>query len=538
MTANQTSSPVDRAAGLPPAARRFLQEAGGALAQRQPESAERALMGLLAMAPESAEGHMLLGVTWQMRGDHARAMASFHESLRFRPDDAVTRMYLGISRFEQGEVMPALASFQLACELAPGMTSAWFNLGKALKVQMRREEACGAFERALQLDPAHVLARNSLADTQVSLGEIHAAVANYREVLRRQPENHVAWHALANLKTEPFSDSDSTQLQCLFRKPGLSPDARIALGFALAKALEDQSAHAQSFDVLREVNTLKRQQLRWDAAAERRHVDAIMAAFAPPAPTPVDPTLGQEVIFIVSLPRSGSTLTEQILASHPLVEGADEITDFPEVIEAESRRRGQPFPQWVPAATTNDWARLGREYLARTARWRQQRPRFTDKNMLNWQYLGAALAMLPGARVVNCHRDAVETCFACYRQLFSVGSHFSYDLDEMASYYTDYARLCRFWQQRFPGQVLDHSYEALVAEPELRIRRLLDFCDLAFDPACLTFHTTSRTVLSTASAAQVRQPLQKNTSRLVHYASQLAPLRERLNAAGLIGSEG
>jgi len=531
MTANQTPPPTDRAAGLLPAVRVFLQEAGKALAQRQPESAERALTSLLAMAPESAEGHMLLGVAAQMRGDHARAMAGFHDALRFRPDDAVTLMYLGISQFELGEVQPALASFHLACELAPGLTSAWFNLGKALKVLLRRGEACRALEHALQLDPGHIPSRNSLADTQVSMGEIQAAVANYREVLRRLPENHVAWHALANLKTEPFSASDSTQLQRLFRKPDLSPDARIAIGFALAKALEDQSEHARSFEVLREANTLKRRQLRWDAAAERRHVDAIMAAFTQPTPAPVDATLGEEIIFIVSLPRSGSTLTEQILASHPQVEGADEITDLPEVIDAESRRRGRPFPQWVPDATADDWARLGREYLARTERWREERPRLTDKNMLNWQHLGAALAMLPGARVVNCQRDAVETCFACYRQLFSVGSHFSYDLDEMASYYTDYARLCQFWQRRFPGQLLDHSHEALVAEPEMRIRHLLDFCGLAFDPACLSFHTTSRTVLSTASAAQVRQPLHKNSSRLMHYEAQLAPLRERLAAA-------
>ena len=504
-----------------------------ALAHGQPESAARALTSLLALAPNSAEGHMLRGVASQMRGDYAGAISAFNESLRLRPDDAVTLMYLGIAQFEGGDVMPALASFHRACELAPGMTPAWFNLGKALKVNMRREEACSAFERVLQLDPRHVTARNSLADTQVSLGDIPAAVANYREVLRHQPENHVAWHALANLKTEPFSDADRTQLQLLFRKPDLTADGRIAIGFALAKALDDRSAYAESFDVLREANALKRRQLQWDAAAERRHVDAIMAAFAQPGPEPADATQGQEVIFIVSLPRSGSTLTEQILASHPLVEGADEIADLPQVIEAESQRRGMAFPQWVPAATADDWARLGREYLARTARWREQRPRFTDKNMLNWQYLGAALAMLPGAHVINGQRDAVETCFACYRQLFSVGSHFSYDLDEMASHYADYVRLCRFWQQRFPGRVLDHAYEALVAEPEARIRRLLDFCGLAFDPACLDFHATSRTVLSTASAAQVRQPLQKNTSRLAHYEAQLSPLRAKLAAAGL-----
>jgi tetratricopeptide (TPR) repeat protein len=528
MTANQTQPPVDRAAGLSPSARRFLDEAGKALGKGQPDMAERALVSVLALAPKSAEAHMLLGIALQMQGDHVRAIDALNRAHALRPDDAATLMYLGISLFEKGATNEALASFQRTCELAPGMASAWYNLGKALKVQLRRAEACDAFEHVLQLDHGHVLARTSLADTQISLGDIPAAVVNYREVLRRQPGHPDAWYALANLKTEPLGDKDVALLQQAFRKPGTSTDARIALGFALAKALEDQQAYAASFDVLREANALKRRQLSWNAVQERARVDAIMTVFAQPMPEPVDPSLGEEVIFIASVPRSGSTLLEQILASHPLVEGADEITDLPQLIDEESKRRGQPFPQWAASATAEDWARLGRDYLARTARWRQERPRFTDKNMLNWQYVGAALAMLPGARVINCHRDPVETCFACYRQLFSNGSHFSYDLEDMASYYQDFARLSRHWLQHYPERVLDFSYEALLADPETRTRQLLDFCGLPFDPACLDFHQTSRLVLSTASAAQVRQPLRKDTARSMHYEAQLAPLRAYL----------
>jgi Tfp pilus assembly protein PilF len=528
MTTNQGQPPADRAAGLSPSARRLLEEAGKALSRRQPGDAERALVGVLALAPKSAEAHMLLGVAFQMQGDHAKAAESLSHALSLRPDDAMTQMYLGISLFENGAVEQALSSFQRACELAPGMTSAWYNLGKALKVQLRRPESCSAMEHVLRLDPGHILARISLADTQIGLGDISAAVANYREVLRHQPEHPDAWFALANLKTEPLSEKDVALLQRAFRKLGVSADAKVSLGFALAKALEDQAAYASSFEVLREANALKRRQVRWNAAEERSRVDAIMAAFAKPLPSAIDPTLGKEVIFIASIPRSGSTLIEQILASHPLVEGADEIIDLPQVIEDESKRRGQPFPQWVTSATTEDWARLGRDYLARTARWRQERPYFTDKNLLTWQHVGAALAMLPGARVINCHRDPIETCFACYRQLFSNGAHFSYDLDDIANYYLDFARLSRYWQQHYPKQVLDFSYEALLADPEAQTRRLLDFCGLPFDPACLDFHKTSRLVLSTASAAQVRQPLRKDTARSMHYETQLGPLRVRL----------
>jgi tetratricopeptide (TPR) repeat protein len=528
MATKQAQPPVDRAADLSPSARRFLDEARNALSRGQLDMAERSLVSVLALAPQSAETHMLFGIASQMRGDHAKAAEALKHALDLRPDDAITLMYLGISLFERGAVEQALSSFQRTCELLPEMAPAWYNLGKALKVQLRRVEARSAMERVLQLDPGHILARTSLADTQIGLGDISAAVANYREVLRRQPEHPDAWFALANLKTEPLSDQDIALLQRAFRKPGLPADAKVQLGFALAKALEDQTSYAASFEILREANALKRRQVRWNAAEERSRVDAIMTAFAQPMPEPIDVTLGNEVIFIASLPRSGSTLIEQILASHPLVEGADEITDLPQVIEDESKRRGQPFPQWVTSATAEDWARLGRDYLARTARWRQQRPRFTDKNLLTWQHVGAALAMLPGARVINVHRDAVETCFACYRQLFSNGAHFSYDMDDMARYYQDFARLGHYWLQRHPEQLLDFSYEALLAEPELQTRRLLDFCGLDFDPACLDFHKTSRLVLSTASAAQVRQPLRKDTARSMHYETQLAPLRMRL----------
>jgi hypothetical protein len=269
--------------------------------------------------------------------------------------------------------------------------------------------------------------------------------------------------------------------------------------------------------------------VQWDPAAGHDYVTAIAAAFCDPLPTPLDPTLGHEVIFIASLPRSGSTLVEHILASHSLVEGMNEISDLSHVLEEESNRRAKGFPQWVTDATAEDWARLGKHYLARTARWRAKRPYSTDKGLENWQWVGAIRAMLPGAKIINCHRDPVETCFACYRQLFSEGIHFSYDLQDLASYYNDYQHLSDIWQKQHPNQVLDLIYETLVQEPEAQIRRLLAFCELPFDAACLSPHQTQRDVHSTASAAQVRQPIRGNTARSPLYRDFLGPLIEQLH---------
>ena len=515
---------------LSPAASRLIAEAGTALAQGRLDDAERALTSVLAMAPESVDAMFLLGIACLMRGDGARAVELLREAASRRPGDANIQMNLGSALHDTGAVDEALACLRRACELAPGQASAWYNLGKALKLQRRLDEAAQALGKALLLDASHISARITLADIHTIRGGIAAATREYRHVLQRQPEYAAAWHALANLKTEPFSAADARRLEQALRKPGLDADSRILLGFALFKAREDQGDYAAAFAALREANALKRRQVRWDAAGEHAYVTALMASFRDPPAQPLDPSLGQEVILVASLPRSGSTLVEQILATHPDVDGANEVNVLKQVIDDESRRRGAAFPGWVAAAIAQDWGRLGRDYLARTAHWRQGKPRFTDKSLTNWQLAGAALAMLPGARVVNCHRDPVETSFACYRQLFSDGAHFSYDLDEMAAHCKDYQQLSRHWLERHPAQVLDFSYEALLKETELQVRRLLDFCGLGFDPACLSPHRTQREVHSTASAAQVRQPLRADTSRTGHYAAQLAALRSRFES--------
>lgn len=519
----------NRAAGLSPAATRLLEQAAAALARKEPDAAETALVGVLALAPDNVEAQRLLGLMEQLRGDYAQAMAILRQALALSPNDALIHMNLGTLLYARGEFEAALAALQRACDLAADFAPAWFNLGKMLKMQGRPAGAITALHRALDLAPEHVAARIVLAEAQTSLGAAVPAAANYREVLRRQPDHADAWTGLSNLKTERFTKADIAQLQHALQLTQAT-HARIALGFALAKALEDQAEYHAAFRTLGKANALKRRQLNWSAAAARTQVDAILTAFAEPLSGAVDAQQGEQVIFVVCLPRSGSTLTEQILASHPQVEGAAELPDLQQVLDEESARRQCPFPQWTNAATPEDWARLGRNYLARTERWRKDKPRFTDKNLLNWRFVGAAMAMLPGARVVNSRRDALENCFGCYRQLFATGNEFSYDLDDMASYWRDYDRLSRHWQRLFPQRFFEHVYESLQADPEAQVRRLLAFCGLAYDPACLEFHGTQRTV-NTASAAQVRQPLRQDTARSALYGSDLKRLRALLGMA-------
>jgi tetratricopeptide (TPR) repeat protein len=515
-------------------AARMLARAKNEFADRQFELAEQSLNNVLALAPDEPDAIRTLGMVAQRRSDHIKAAACFQRVLAVWPDDSDLRVCLGIALYEQGNVDEAVKHLRHACELAPTSASAWFNLGEALGREAHSHESVTALQRAIQLDPAHVTARLSLARVQASLGRIDAAIAGFREVLRRDPGNAEGWFGLSNLNTVRFDATDAASLRQTLTRTDLPARARELIGFAYAKALENLGNYAEAFETFRTANASRRRRVKWDAAGEHQRIEAIQRVFSNEMPAPLDASLGSEAILIVSIPRSGSTLVEQILASHPLVQGANEIKDMTEVVDAETARRKSAFPDWVPDATAEDWQRLGREYLARTARWRKTKPRFTDKSLVSWYLVGAALTMMPSTRAVVIRRDPVETCLACFRQLFSERSGFACDIDEMADYCIDFLTLTRFWLQKYPDRVLDLQYESLTANPEPEIRRLLDFCGLPFDAACLDFHKTARTVQSAPSAAQVRQPMRRDTARSARYGDKLDAVRQRLRDAGVI----
>lgn len=505
-----------------------LQHAMRALGRGEPATARRLLARILALDPECAQAHYYMGIAMHMEGMPGAAIDAFRHACELAPMDPAVRMGLGIALHDHGEHQAGIAELERACQLGPDVPAYWFNLGKALlSSEPHPARALAALNRVLALDGGHLLAHMALADAHILLGDIDAAAGHYREVLRRQPSHAKAWLGLADIKTQPLTPRDATDIEQAWHKAPVGSDARIALGFALAKAQEDQGDYLAAFTTLQKANAAKRATIDWDAGAEHAYVDRIMRAFAGPSAEASDHHRGEGVVFILSLPRSGSTLIEQILASHPDFDAAGEITDLQRILDAESRQRRKTFPEWVGEASEADWARLGRDYMDATRAYRQDGKRVTDKNLLNWKLAGAAHAMLPGARFVHVQRDPVETCFACFRQLFRSGNPFSYELAEMAGYWKDCERLCRMWSGLFPESWHEVIYERLLAEPEQEIHRLLDFCGVPDDPACLAFHRTPR-VVRTASAAQVRQPLRRDTARALLYGDALDPLRAML----------
>lgn len=500
-------------------------------------TAARLLASLLALAPDHPTLLKMMAIAAQRLGDHPRAVTCFRAALATWPDDPMLRIGLGVSLTEIDQVDAAVDEFRRACELAPTFADAWYDLGEALARNSYPQEAADTLGKALALKPDHMLARLSLARVWTNYGRVDDAVREFRELLRRDPDNAEAWFGLSFLNVDCFEPGDFERLQQAIARPGRPIDERERLLFALAKLHEVRGEHVQAFDTFRAANELGRQRVRWNAAAAHARVEALFDAFRTPPPVPLAADFGSEAIFVVSMPRSGSTLVEQILSSHPQVEGASEIKSMAQVLEAETRQRRALFPTWVPQATPQDWQRLGRDYLARTARWRESKPRFTDKSLANWMLAGTALAMLPAARVVVVRRDPVETCLACYRQCLSSEYGFACDLRDAADYYLDFMRLTRFWAERYPQRVIDLPYETLVTDPEPTIRRLLDFCDLPFDPACLAFHQNRRAVQSLPSAIQVRQGMRADTARADRYGDRLDALRERLRLGGVQNPE-
>lgn len=515
---------TSRLYGLSPLAIQHVLATARALELGRADEADRHIVGALALYPNHPEILRLLAGIQNLRGEYHQAIATMRAALTQRPDDGLYYNTLGSVLIAASQYDAAIIALHKACELIPNLASAWYNLGIVLMRSIRPQEAAEALRRAISLEP-NSSARAMLGDMLKASGHIEEAAAEYRNVIAMHPHAGMAWWGLANLKTSVLSDDDVQKIAQAMQNPQASDDELIAMGFAIAKALDDQSRYAESLDMLARANTRARQRHNWNAATHSRVIDSILKTFTPPL-TPASEPLGEEVIFITSLPRSGSTLIEQILASHSLVEGAGELSDLPLVLTEESQRRGQSFPQWVHAMRPDDWARLGRRYLERTAHWRKNRPRFTDKLPNNWFYAGAIRAMLPSARIIICRRDPLETCLSCYRQHFA-GNEYAKTFTDLALYWRDFDRAAMHWQTLHPMRIYQSVYEELVAEPEIRIRKLLAFCGLDFEASCLEFHKTERHVY-TPSAAQVREPLRNDTARAKRYGVLLNPLRAAL----------
>lgn len=534
MMSNKDVMPVSRLHGLSMDAARQVMAVAHAIESGGSDLAASRLAPLLVSHPHHPEVLRLKAGIQNLRGDYSAAIISMKCALTLRQEDPLYYNTLGAILGQAGEFDPAIDALHHACKLQPGLAVAWFNLGVMLTRCMRRAEATTALRRAAALDPGYMPARVLLGDMLRTEGRINEAANEYRRVIAEQPWNGMAWWGLADLKTLRFSLDEIEQIKHAMSDPRTSDNDMIAMGLALGKAFDDEGHYAEALAALEQAHSTARRRRRvWNAQAFSDGISTILNAFTPsPTPSP-DTEAGSSVIFIVSLPRSGSTLIEQILASHSLVEGPGELPDLPAVLTEESHRRKLPYPTWASELLPQDWRRLGERYLQRTSRWRERRPIFIDKLPANWYYIGAIRAMLPAAKIICCRRDPLETCFSCYRQHLE-NNEYTRTFEDLAAYWRDFDRCVRHWRSLHSEHVREQVYEDLIAHPDSSIRTLLRFCGLPFETSCLHFYENKRDV-STPSAMQVRQPLRTDTARAHRYGDLLNPLRVALGMPPISG---
>ena len=398
----------------------------------------------------------------------------------------------------------------------------------------RHEQAIDEYRQILAETPLNADIHLSIAHALKTLGKQSEAVAAYRTAFELRPSFGDAYWSLANLKTYRFAGEDIARMREQERVPDIDGADRYHLCFALGKALEDRGDYAESFGYYRRGNALKKAELRFKIEPIERNA-RLQAAVCTREFFEARRGHGcdsDEPIFIVGLPRSGSTLLEQILASHSQVEGT---TELPNILRFVAELQGRDpdtheprYPAILERATAADFTRLGEKYLADTRVYRTGKPRFIDKMPNNFRHIGLIHLILPNARIIDARREPMACCFSNFKQLFASGQEFTYDIEDIARYYRSYVQLMRHWGDALPGGVLRIQYEDVVEDLEANVRRILDFCGLPFEPACLAFHKTERSV-RTASSEQVRRPIFKEgLDQWRHFEPWLGSLRSAL----------
>lgn len=475
------------------------------------DEAEPLYRRILRHNPRNVDALRLLALI-ALRAEHAdEAEGLLEKALALAPDYIAAILDLGRLRKEQDRYGAALECFDQAIALDPGNAQAHYLRGATLAPAAFTEEAIAAYQQCLQLRPNHIAALLGLGHVLKAVGRYDESVASYTGCIRQSPESGETYWSLANLKTYRFDDAAVAEMERRIACGGLSASSEIHFLFALGKACEDRGDFDRAWHYYRSGNTKQRALVSYDPVQTETMNDRLMRVFsagllqsrrgaglADPAP-----------IFIMGLPRSGSTLLEQILASHSQVEGTSELPYLGRVATWLNRNRadGINYPEAVCELAPANFAALGRDYLDYAQMHRRSgAPRFIDKMPNNFPSIGFLSLILPEAKIIDARRHPLDACLSCYRQLFAKGQAFTYDLTEIGEYYLQYQRMMDHWHEVLPGRVLTVQYEEVVSDFEAQARRLLEFCGLPWEDACLRFYESDRPV-RTPSSEQVRQPI-------------------------------
>lgn len=471
-------------------------------------------------------------------GKPKAALAAIDRAVALEPDNPAWLLQRGLCLDKlgrSGEVRDLLGQLQAA---AFSTAYEYAGLAMLLTALGRRREALREYEKAIALDPDEPKHCYNLACLQRSLGDIEAAEANFDRTLALAPRDYEAWKIRSELRRQTPGANHVAELEALLAAGIDDPRGVAQVCYALAKELEDLGEYERAFVRLRQGAAARRGLMRYDVGRDIETMAAIRQTFtaerfgaAPPGSD------NDEAIFVLGLPRTGTTLVERVLASHTDVHAAGELPNFAVELTRLARAGATGAPvdrdELVRRAAALDFRALGDAYIESTRPFTGHTPRFIDKMPLNYLYLGLIRLALPKARIVHLRRHPLDTCYAIYKQLFVDACPFSYDLVELARYYVAYDELMQHWDTVLPGVIHKVTYESLVADFETEARRLVEYCDLDWQPQCLTFYENPEASL-TASTVQVRKPVYSSSvGKWRHYREQLEPLTKTLRDAGI-----
>ena len=492
------------------------------------KSAEMIYREILKKDPDHVEAARLLAGIASLNKRYRDAEIFLKKAVSTAPD--YTRAWADLTNVQRelDKLDDAVVSARKVVELAPESSESHVLYASAIGMAGDHEGAIESYRKALELSPERPAALCGMAHHQKTIGQQGDAIESYRRAIAAKPDHSEAYWSLANLKTFRFEDHEIAAMVKLLEDENLPEASRAQIHNALGFEFEGRKDYGQAFHHFDACNTHRRQLETYDPVDTETTFGKLIELFDRDFIERNEGAENADVtpILVVGLPRSGSTLIEQILASHSRVDGTHELGDLARSVQAVRRqaRTRERFPEALAEFSLGDWRRVGEEYLDRTRIFRSDAPYFDDKNPNNFIYVGLLKLALPNARIIDARRHPLDSCLGSFKQLFASGQPFTYDMTELGEYYLQYHRLMDHWNELLPGHVLEVRYEDVVADLDGQVRRILEYCGLEFEESCLRFHETERAV-KTASSEQVRRPIYSSSvNKWRHYEPYLGEL--------------
>ena len=483
----------------------------------------------ISLKSDYAEAHYNLGVALQNFLKLDEAKDSYEKAIALKHAYPTAHNNLGLISLSQGQLESAVKSFEWSIAYSPEYSEAHNNLGAAFQELKQYEKALSQFKKAISLNQTYAQAFHNLGILSEILGLLEDALGYYEKAVTHNPEFAEAFRNLSKLKKFKVDDPHFIQMTTLYSKSGLVNSDKVKICFALAKVYEDLGNQEKFFKFLDEGNALRKQELNYSVTDSKDFHNSLLKIFHK-APPIIQKSLSKssniQPIFIIGMPRSGTSLAEQIISSHHSVHGAGELTNLKEIISPILKNY---LNQNKRKLTKEDFLLIRQQYLDSLKDLNVSEKIITDKMPMNFRLIGFILSAIPEAKIIHLKRDARATCWSNYNHYFTSGNGFTFNQEDLAEFYCMYTEIMEFWHQLFPKKIYDISYEELTINQKKETQKLLKYCELDWDEDCLNFHKNKRGVL-TASASQVRKKMYQGSSEAwKKYEKYLQPLVKGLN---------